>query len=244
MTTEYYGMTPWEYNEWARSRETAGDYTYVWDGRGSVAPGSSRGLTTPTEGRSSTGGTGGTGGSQGPSSPSTPTDPFKDIDRSPFELNEHDAIALAQQQRARDATAYRYNLAGLPQPIELWSGSVADTQRTTPLGTVASLMPGTGAFADSESLRAYQLAREAYMQDPIAAALRGETPATTPTTPAPTPTRPPVTPAPAPTPTPLPAPTPAPAPITNRGLPVDTRPAPIPAPTPTVDRYGNPIYRR
>jgi hypothetical protein len=160
MTTEYYGMTPWEYNEWARSRENAADYTYEPDRtivpRGSAAPTNTQYSTPP----------------QYTATPDAkPVDPYKDIDRSPFELGPNDAIALAQQQRVRDATAYRSNLAGLPQPIELWSGNVADTQRTTPLGTVASLMPGQGSFGDSASLRAYALAREAYMNDPIRAAL-------------------------------------------------------------------------
>lgn len=158
MTTNYGGMTPYEYNNWARSRENASE------------GGSSRNVTSGSGwggGGSWTGG----GGAQGPTPPAAnPNDPYKDIDRSPFELSDKDALALAKQQRVRDATAYRFNLAGLPQPIELWSGSVADTQRTTPLGTVASLMPGQGAFAPSESLRDYSLAREAYMSDPIRAA--------------------------------------------------------------------------
>ena len=185
MTTEYYGMTPWEYNEWARSRETAGDYTYVWDGRGSIPTSWGRNVNDGPASNPGSGGSGG-GGTQTPSTPSTPStpvDPYKNIDRSPFEINDHDAIALAQQQRVRDATSYRHNLAGLPQPIELWSGSVADTQRTTPLGTVASLMPGQGAFAPTDSYRDYVLAREAYMNDGITQAQQGGSTPTTPSTP-------------------------------------------------------------
>jgi hypothetical protein len=156
MTTEYYGMTPWEYNEWARSRENV-----------------SEGNANTGGGRSSnnTGGDRRGGGWSGDNQPTTdPNDPYKNIDQSPFKLGENDALALAAQQRVRDATDYRYNLAGLPQPIELWSGNVADTQRQLGLGLRPSLMPGTGAFADSDSLRAWQLAREAYMSDPIRAA--------------------------------------------------------------------------
>jgi hypothetical protein len=173
MTTDYMGMTPWEYNEWARSRENAQNYRYVQAGSGGTSTG---GQThgTPGSGTGGGGSTGG-GGTQTPSTPTAPVDPYKDIDRSPFELGANDALALAQQQRVRDATAYRYNLAGLPQPIELWSGNVADTQRTTPVGTVASLIPGQGAFADAASLRAYSLAREAFMSDPIRAAALAST---------------------------------------------------------------------
>jgi hypothetical protein len=176
MTNNYMGMTPWEYNEWARSRETAGDYFYEPD-RSIVG--------YPQQPSSGTGGSGGSGGSGGTGTTTPPADPYKDIDRSPFELGPNDALALAQQQRVRDATAYRHNLAGLPQPIELWSGNVADTQRTTPMGTVASLMPGTGAFADSASYRNYALARDAYMSDPIRAALAAAQPppSSTPTIP-------------------------------------------------------------
>jgi hypothetical protein len=148
MTTNYMGMTPWQYNEWARSRETDG------------GPG---GISSRT----------GWGYIPGPnvSPPVDPNDPYKNIDRSPFELGPKDAITLAQQQRIRDATDYRYNLAGLPVPIDVFSGSLADTQRANlPLGIRASLMPGTGAFAPSAALRNYALARDAYMSDPIRAA--------------------------------------------------------------------------
>lgn len=154
-------MTPWEYNDYARSRENQ-----------------SEGITSRNRTSSSGGSWGGGGwgggsaqGSNPPPSATNPNDPYKDIDRSPFELSDKDALVLAQQQRVRDATAYKFNLAGLPQPIEMWSGNVADTQRQNmPLGTVASLMPGTGAFPGSESYRNYALAREAYMGDPIRAA--------------------------------------------------------------------------
>lgn len=158
MTTNYGGMTPWEYNNWANSRVTTSTSTSGSSGEDTSGPYVMRNGVRVYAGTGSTQG----GGSTGPG-----TDPYEGIDRSPFSLGENDAIALAQQQRVRDATSYRYNLAGLPQPIELWSGNVADTQRTTPMGTVASLMPGTGAFAPAESYRNYALAREAYMNDAI-----------------------------------------------------------------------------
>ena len=155
MTTNYGGMTPWQYNDYARSLERQGTGTNPLGGSSSYSNSLSL-LRPPSSQQDSTAPT---------------TDPYKDIDRSPFELGENDALTLARQQRIRDATDYRYNLAGLPQPIDVWSGNVADTQRNMGLGLRPSLMPGTGSFADSESLRAWQLAREAYMSDPIRAAM-------------------------------------------------------------------------
>jgi hypothetical protein len=165
MTTNYGGMTPWQYNEWARSRETDG-------GGGGGSGGSTLGYgnwSSPSA-RLPT-------NVAPPQLPNTPAeiDPYKDIDRSPFHLGDNDAIALARQQRVRDVVnPMRYNLAGMPQPIELWSGNVADTQRTTPIGTLASLTPGTGEFGPSASVRAYSLAREAYLSDPIRAAIKAQ----------------------------------------------------------------------
>ena len=135
------GMTPYEYGLWAKSRETAGDYVYTY--RNGEGTGSGyHGLNT--------GGGGGSGQPTPGLNPAPATPPKVPI------ATPADAIALAQQQRVRDATNYRYGLAGMPTPIDIFSPDVATSMSAQPAAGIRySTQPGTGAYPSQTAVEAY-----------------------------------------------------------------------------------------